>query len=100
MRSKGIDDARQLALAVRFGRILVTYNRIDFLLLHRAWRLWSHDWGVSDRARHTGILVLLQPPRLAPERAAGLLDEIARDRQAIMNRLFVWDPGTGWQPRG
>ncbi len=37
LRSKGIDDARQLALAVRFGRILVTYNRTDFLLLHRAW---------------------------------------------------------------
>jgi hypothetical protein len=99
-RTKGIDDARQLALAVRFGRILVTYNRTDFLLLHRAWRLWSHDWQVSDRARHLGILILPQPPVLAASEAAGLLDRFVREQAAIANRFFVWSRGLGWRPRG
>ena len=100
LRSKGIDDARQLALAVRFGRILVTYNRTDFLLLHRAWRLWSHDWGVSDRARHGGILILPQPPLLVADRAALLLDQLVRDEPSIANRFFAWNHATGWRAQG
>lgn len=99
-RSQGIDDARQLALAARAGRLFVTYNRRDFLLLHCAWRLWSHDWGVAGRAHHAGILLLPQPPILAAERAAYLLDQFVRDRVVATNRFFAWSSHDGWTPEG
>jgi predicted nuclease of predicted toxin-antitoxin system len=51
LRSVGVDDARQLANAARLGRLLVTHNRRDFVLLHRAWRRWSHDWEVGRYRR-------------------------------------------------
>lgn len=100
LRSKGIDDARQMTLAVRLGRIFVTYNHRDFLLLHRAWRLWSHDWGATERARHAGILILLQPPLLAADGAAHLLDRIVREGGPIANRCFAWSPDADWQAEG
>ncbi len=54
------DDAVHLLTAARAGRILVTHNRRDFRLLHRAWQRWTRDWGVS--VGHAGILVIPQPP--------------------------------------
>jgi hypothetical protein len=98
--NKGLDDVRQLTLAVRLGRIFVTYNRRDFLLLHRAWRLWSHEWGVSGHARHNRILILVQPPRLAPDRAAFLLDRFVADQGAIANHVFAWQPAGEWTAEG
>lgn len=100
LRTKGIDDARQLFLAVRLGRVFVTYNARDSLLLHRAWRLWCHEWGVSGEARHYGILVFPQPPRLPAEQAAILLDRFVRDHDNITNRFFAWELGFGWRAQG
>jgi len=99
-RSQGIDDARQLALAARAGQIFVTHNRRDFVLLHRAWRLWSHEWGVAGRANHAGSLLLPQPPILAADRAADLLDRFGRDRGVVTNRFFAWSLEGGWIPEG
>jgi hypothetical protein len=100
LRSKGIDDARQLTLAARFGRTFVTYNHRDFLLLHRAWRLWSHDWSATARAWHAGILILLQPPLLAADRAAHLLDRIVQDGGPVANRFFARSRDAGRQAEG
>ncbi len=51
-------DEDQLLYAATAGRILITHNRRDFLLLHDAWRRWTRAWTV-ERA-HAGILVLQQ----------------------------------------
>lgn len=99
-RNQGIDDARQLARAARSGRLFVAYNRRDFLLLHRAWRLWSHEWGVAGQAHHAGILLLPQPPILAADQAAHLLDRFVRDWGVVTNRLFAWSLRDGWKPEG
>jgi hypothetical protein len=54
------DDDEQLLFAAQHGWVLVTHNRGDFELLHKAWWRWSAAWGVS--VHHAGILVIEQIP--------------------------------------
>lgn len=54
----GLPDPDVLLLAQRWQHVLITHNRGDFQLLHRAWRLWGEAWGI--RHRHAGILILDQ----------------------------------------
>ena len=51
-------DEEQLLIATRRGSILVTHNRDDFRMLHRAWHLWSEAWGVTQS--HAGIVIVPQ----------------------------------------
>lgn len=41
LRSQRADDAEQLLSAAQMKRMLVTHNREDFELSHRAWLLWQ-----------------------------------------------------------
>jgi hypothetical protein len=53
------NDAQQLLSATAaYQALLVTHNYKDYLLLSRAWRLWSEHWQRSEP--HAAILVLEQ----------------------------------------
>ena len=97
--AEGTSDHLQLATAVGAGRILVTHNRDDFWLLHRAWRGWPGEWGTTSAPRHAGILILPQPPILDPAQMVEEIDKLLADvggPDALANRLFRWLPGEGW----
>src|SRR5690554_5464719 len=55
---KGLADGDLLLVAANLGRIFVTANTNDFLLLHRAWLSWSAAWRPRPRPRHAGILLI------------------------------------------
>ena len=57
-RRLGAGDAYQLMYAAERDWMLVTCNRKHYHLLHDAWLLWSHHWGVTRE--HAGILTLDQ----------------------------------------
>jgi len=67
-------DGQQLLVAAQRGRIFVTNNREDYMLLHDAWLRWTEAWHVPER--HSGIMVVPQgrwygidwtPEEIAPE---------------------------------
>ncbi|HEX5506266.1 MAG TPA: DUF5615 family PIN-like protein [Thermomicrobiales bacterium] len=90
------DDDVHLAEAAEAGRIFVTHNRTDFVLLHRAWHRWSRRWGVHRP--HAGILVIPQAPHLQPAQAAVEVEGIVR-QAPISGELYIydWQAGTGWR---
>jgi hypothetical protein len=51
-------DDEQLLVASQHGRIFVTHNESDCVLLHDAWQHWTVAWGVADN--HAGILIVPQ----------------------------------------
>ena len=73
--NKGFKDPRQLAFAARSGRVLITANRFDFVMLHEAWLRWSKEWDAEARAVHPGILVV---PSGSGRLAEQLADEVDR----------------------
>lgn len=86
-------DHEQFATAVRLGRILVIYNKRDFLLLHRAWLDWFAEWGEARRPRHAGILCLPQPTYLNESAAGAMLDRFVAEMApsgSLDNRFFLW----------
>ncbi len=85
----GADDDMHLTTASDDGRILVTHDRQDFVLLHRAWHRWSRRWGVT--AAHAGILVIPQAPRLPLPDAARELDRAAG--WPLANELLIYRRG-------
>lgn len=100
LNTQGAADDEQFAMAVRLRRILVVYNRKDFLLLHRAWRRWFGEWGTTPPPQHPGILCLPQPPTPDAEAAAELVDRFVRAAEpggTLANRFFRWSGGRGWE---
>lgn len=81
------DDDLHLTAATDAGRILVTYNRKDFITLHRVWHRWSRRWGASER--HGGILILSQNRPLPIMDEARLLDEFV-GRQPVAGELYEY----------
>ncbi len=96
LRLDAADDDEQLATAALSGRILVTHNRRDFILLHRAWFRWARLWGVTN-VQHHGILMIPDAPRLPTPDAARALDII--DGQPLTNLLLQYrlGPPAHWQ---
>jgi hypothetical protein len=94
-------DHHHLAVATLLNRVLVTYNRTDFELLHHAWRDWFDRFGQPPLAAHGGILVVPQPPALIPDLAADLIHSLVNDPATgpLANRLFVWSIGEGWEEK-
>lgn len=89
-------DDQQLLTATQLGRILVTHNARDFILVHHAWRLWPATFGTAW-PQHPGILVIPQPPEFPVARAA---DEIGRLIQAhgrTADELHRFEIPTGWR---
>ncbi len=91
-----VDDDILLTVATDAGRILVTHNGGDFIVLHRVWRRWSRRWGA--REEHAGILILPQRPALPTPETAGVLDALAV-RGALANELFEYrkPPASHWR---
>lgn len=90
-RELGLEDADDdvhLLVALQDGRILVTHNGDDFILLHRAWRRWTQFWRVSQP--HAGILIIPQAPHLSPTRATDELDRI-QARAVLANELYEYE---------
>ncbi len=89
---KGASDDAHLSFAAQSNWTLVTHNVKDFVLLHSAWRRWSHDWGVN--AHHPGILILYPP--VSPQAADRHIEELLQTRQKLTDTLFSWHSQTGW----
>ena len=93
---KGASDVSQLSFAAWTRRVLITYDFGHYAMLHEAWQTWAQDWGVSDRVRHPGILILPDPGLLPVADAARVVDELLTDTGTVENRLFQWKVSTGW----
>ena len=91
----GAHDDDQLLWATHLGRLLVTHNRKDYLLLARAWRSFARRWGVEPE-QHAGIIVIPQPALLPPPRAAAEIDHLIRGERDLWGRLFDYDRRWGW----
>lgn len=94
------DDDVHLLAAARASRILVTHNRRDFRLLHRAWQRWTRDRGVP--LGHAGILVIPQPPFWSFRQAAVELQVIGQQVDVGMTltnelREFILGPPPEWR---
>ena len=91
-----VDDDILLTVATDAGRILVTHNGGDFIVLHRVWRRWSRRRGAREEP--AGILILPQRPALPNPDAADALNAIAA-RGALANELFEYrkPPANHWQ---
>lgn len=93
-------DARHLLLAAKQGRIVLTHNERDFLLLHDAWLRWSADWGVEPH--HAGIIVLPQKERWDAYRSLEEIESLlGRAPQAgrvrpMTDLLWRWQARRGW----
>jgi len=96
---KGFDDATLLLTAAELKRVLVTYNIIDFLLLHRAWLAWSSAWVLNAIPQHAGILLVHSAPGYDYARIAGEIKTFVDDEEhgvEIPNRVFAWNSSKGW----
>ena len=93
---RATDDVLLLT-AAQAGRIFVTHNESDFVLLHNAWRRWSAAWGVN--VAHAGILVLPQPPHLDVSLAAQALEHFLLSGVSLTSELYIFRRTGGWQQR-
>lgn len=92
---KSAPDYRQLWFAADRNWIVLTVNRKDFIALHGAWLLWSHEWGVQPE--HPGILVLPAVLRREYERTADTIDAHVRDPGTrLVNNIYAWQRAAGW----
>jgi Domain of unknown function (DUF5615) len=92
-------DHIHLAFAARTGRILVTHDRGDFQLLHRAWCDWFAEFAALPPSRHGGILLLPQSPVLNTSQAATIVHAFLADASpsTLSNRLYEWTATDGWR---
>jgi hypothetical protein len=91
-------DDTQLLVAAQSGRILVTHNRKDFMLLHDAWRTWPRAFGLALPA-HPGILALDQaPPTVLSRAIEELLVPAPPESFACFNEMFCG--GLAWAGAG
>jgi hypothetical protein len=87
-------DDEQLLTAAQQGRIFLTHNRKDYVLLNDAWSRWPRAWGVPAPA-HAGILVLDHRPE--PELATAV-DAFLTTTPAVplASALYWWRYRAGW----
>jgi hypothetical protein len=93
---KGRSDPWQLAFAAREQRIFVTCNYKDFYMLHEAWTSWSTEWGIEERVRHAGILVIPNGSEVTLDLMVDIVAEILERESAPDNRFFRWRRSTEW----
>ncbi len=102
------DDDVHLSTAADDTRILVTHNKKDFLLLHKAWRRWPLVWVVAvTRAggnvppgalTHAGVVIIPQQPHLRSVDAALAVDSLVRDsfvRGRMLTNEFYYPENSG-----
>lgn len=99
------DDDVHLWTAADDNRIVVTHNRDDFRLLHKAWHRWFFLWtaaqignGISAvKPSHSGIIVVPQAPHLSPAAVATEIDALVA-RVSLVDQFYWydWQSGRGW----
>jgi hypothetical protein len=91
----GFTDVMVLTRAADLGRILITHNKKDMLLLHEAWLTWRVRWEATEhpRASHPGILLTPHQPVLDLVR---LVEEFDSAESEATNRLFSWNAQDRW----
>lgn len=94
-QSRATDD-RQLLTAAELGRILVTHNARDFVLVHHARRLWPSTLGVAW-PQHRGVLVVPQPADLPTRRLVEAIDRFVRSGRPLADELYRLTVHGGWQ---
>jgi hypothetical protein len=84
-------DEQQLLTALDLQANLITHNYADFVLLHRAWHLWTARWKITEP--HPAIFVLLQGHEwyLSQQIEALLLAG-----EPSVNRLYRYRASVGW----
>ena len=92
IRKERASDDEQLIIAFQAGRILITQNADDFILLHRAWYRWSRLWSLE--IDHPGILVL-ESGRSARQLATAI-ESLIDSGEKIQGRLFAWTKSRSW----
>lgn len=86
---KGRAGAEQLLIATNLGRVLVAYDRDDFMLLHEAWIVWSRALGVPRT--HAGIIVQHPDRNLTVSDVAQAVDDgLSTESAPMVNRIFGW----------
>lgn len=75
-------DSDQLLRAWAEQRILVTHNSKHFFMLHHAWTSWPEAWNVAQIPQHSGIVIILQPPRAAGQ----IIERLFRSRSGRNSR--------------
>ncbi|HEY7068272.1 MAG TPA: DUF5615 family PIN-like protein [Chloroflexota bacterium] len=86
------NDAQQLLSATTtYKALLVTHNYKDFLLLNRAWLLWSAHWQQTEA--HAAILVLEQADEAALARH---IADFVGLGWPLENALYRYRASTHW----
>jgi Domain of unknown function (DUF5615) len=95
-------DEEQLAFAAGLGRVVLTHNRADFLVLQRAWRHWSDIGDVEPEPSHAGILALPQPQHagLSIEQMVVEIDAFLGSGVPLTNLSYEWDTRRGRIQKG
>lgn len=88
----GAQDEEQLIVAVQRNRTLITPNRDDFQMLHRAWLLWFAAW--PGAPAHPGILVI--PQRAEPAHIVQQITQFLVASPPLPNELYSRSPQRGW----
>lgn len=88
-------DDEQLVYAMRNGWPIVSHNREDYLLLHRAWHNFPPAWGHAPAPPHAGIILVAQT---SPADAFAALQLFLGKQPALPlpNQLYWWDGTGGW----
>ena len=81
-------DPEHLQAAAESARILVTFNRRDFRVLHQFWTALN-AWGTLDR-RHAGILTSWGD--ISDEPWAALVHDFVSQRRNLNNEMWEWRP--------
>ena len=79
-------DPEHLLASARAGRILLTFNRRDFRVLHQLWTALN-AWGNLDRS-HSGILTALG--EIDDVLWANLVHDFVNDHPDIDNQMWEW----------
>ena len=75
--------------AAQQGRVLITHNKGDFLLLHAAWIAWSMP------LTHPGILIMKQQKLLVPQMAQAI-DSFIKRGLPLTNQVYEWTISGRW----
>jgi len=81
-------DPENVLTAVRQSRIVVTYDRDDFRMLHDAWTRWQ------TTPAHFGILII--PQIWSSGQAVEQIGAFLRDHPTLRNELWEWRVSAGW----
>lgn len=76
---------------------MVTFNDVDYSMLHETLVLRAALGVLSGAPLHAGIALLPSSSRVAPGLLVAALDELPTFAPDFANRCFRWVPATGWE---